>query len=218
MGLTKKQHEVFQYIKSYTKKKGYAPTQREIKDHFQLKSYGSVQRYLKYLKDAGMLANDWNSKRGLTLLEPDKDSASSKKLNKHSSNIESNEFEIPLLGDVAAGNPIEAIENPTEHISVPLNLLKRGGQHFALRVNGESMIDDGILDGDLAIIQAQSSANTGQTIVAVIDGEATLKKFYKKKGMVELHPANSTMTPILVNDQQDLKIVGRLVGLLRVYP
>ncbi|MCF8060294.1 MAG: transcriptional repressor LexA [Bacteriovoracaceae bacterium] len=217
MGLTKKQHEVFQFIKSYTLKKGYAPTQREIKDHFQLKSYGSVQKYLKYLKEAGLLANDWNSKRGLTLLESEGNTQKREPKTPQKLNPVITELEIPLLGDVAAGNPIEALENPTEHISVPLNLLKKGGQHFALRVQGESMIEDGILDGDLAIIQAQSTASTGQTIVAVIDGEATLKKFYKKKEIVELHPANHTMKPILVNSQHDLKIVGKLVGLLRVY-
>lgn len=217
MGLTKKQHEVFQFIRSYTLKKGYAPTQREIKDHFQLKSYGSVQKYLKYLKEAGLLANDWNSKRGLTLLESEGNTQKREPKTPQKLNPVITELEIPLLGDVAAGNPIEALENPTEHISVPLNLLKKGGQHFALRVQGESMIEDGILDGDLAIIQAQSTASTGQTIVAVIDGEATLKKFYKKKEIVELHPANHTMKPILVNSQHDLKIVGKLIGLLRVY-
>lgn len=212
MGLTKKQHEVFQYIKNYTKKKGYAPTQREIKDHFNLKSYGSVQRYIKYLSEAGMLSNDWNSKRGLTIVDESTGKASSEQATN-----ESYELEIPLLGDVAAGNPIEALENPTESISVPLHMVKKGGKHFALKIKGESMIEDGILDGDVVIIKSAHSANTGQTVVAVIDGEATLKKFYKKKGALELHPANSTMQPIIVGPDQDCKIVGHLVGLFRSY-
>lgn len=220
MGLTKKQHEVFQYIKSYTKKKGYSPTQREIKDHFGLKSFGSVQRYLKYLKEAGLIDADWNAKRGLTLIQdkPEASSDSKPKTKKTSAPIpDYHEYEIPLLGDVAAGNPIEALENPTETLSVPPHLLKKEGRHFALRVQGESMIEDGILDGDYAIIKAQNEANAGQTIVAVIDGEATLKKFYKKKSQIELHPANSTMSPIVVGPDQDIKIVGHLVGLVRLY-
>jgi repressor LexA len=218
MGLTKKQHEVFQYIKTYTKKKGYAPTQREIKDHFGLKSFGSVQRYLKYLKEAGMLANDWNAKRGITLVSDDEKSSTSSSSSKTvASHSDYSEYEIPLLGDVAAGNPIEALENPTEHLTVPPNLIKKDGQHFALRVQGESMIEDGILDGDYAIIRAENQARAGQTVVAVVDGEATLKKFYKKKNVVELHPANSTMSPIIVESDSDLKVVGHLVGLVRVY-
>lgn len=216
MGLTKKQHEVLEYIKKYTKDKGYAPTQREIKEHFGLKSYGSVQRYLKYLKDAGHLTTDWNAKRGLTLI---KEESSSIKTTKRSTTIIDNpyETEIPLLGDVAAGNPIEALENPTESIMVPNSMMKRSGKHFALRIQGDSMIEDGILDGDIVVIQSAQSANTGQTVVAVIDGEATLKKYFKKKGHLELHPANSTMSPIIVEPQQDCKIVGHLVGLMRSY-
>ncbi len=206
MGLTKKQHEVFQYIKSYTLEKGYSPTQKEIKEHFQLKSFGSVQRYLKYLKDAGLLTTDWNAKRGLTLLEEEKKSTANE-----------NEYEIPLLGDVAAGNPIEAIENPSETIFIPTYLTPKKGQHFALRVCGESMIEDGILDGDIAILRQVQAASVGETIVAVVDGEATLKKFYQKKNVIELHPANKTMSPIKVTRDQDCKIVGKLIGLFRQY-
>jgi len=216
MGLTKKQHEVLEFIKKYSAKKGYAPTQREIKDHFGLKSYGSVQRYLKYLKDDGYLTQDWNAKRGLTLLEP----SDNKNKEIHNDSVSLNhEVELPLLGDVAAGNPIEALENPTESITVPSSLIHGKGikGHFALRVRGESMIEDGILDGDVAIIRQTESANTGQTIVAVVDGEATLKKFYKKKNKIELHPANSTMSPIIVSHNQEIKIVGQLIGLFRSY-
>jgi SOS regulatory protein LexA len=205
MGLTKKQHEVLEYIKNYTKKKGYAPTQREIKDHFELKSYGSVQRYLKYLKEAGLLTNDWNAKRGITLVS------------ESSSSGNSHEMEIPLLGDVAAGNPIEALENPTEHITVPISMIKKSGKHFALKIKGDSMIEDGILDGDVVIIQSAQTASTGQTVVAVIEGEATLKKYFKKKGHLELHPANHTMQPIVVEPDQQVSIVGHLVGLMRSY-
>lgn len=216
MGLTKKQHEVYQYIKEYSKKKGYAPTQREIKEHFNLKSYGSVQRYLKYLKDADLLTTDWNAKRGLTLMDGEDNGKRSSQKSSPASDIP-HELEIPLLGDVAAGNPIEALENPTEHLSVPSGLIQKKGQYFALRIQGESMIEDGILDGDYAIIRAKNQAGPGQTVVAVVDGEATLKKFFKKKNHIELHPANHTMEPIIVEGHQDLKIVGELAGLIRLY-
>lgn len=214
MGLTKKQHEVLQFIKNYTSEHGYSPTQREIKDAFGLKSYGSVQRYLKYLKEAGHLEQDWNSKRGLTIIEESSttDSASGISLNPLPS-----ELELPLLGDVAAGNPIEALENPTETVSIPHSMVKPGARHFALRVKGESMIEDGILDGDIAIIRQQDNASMGQTVVAVIDGDATLKKFFKKKASIELHPANHTMQPIIVGPENHFNVAGVLVGLFRSY-
>jgi SOS regulatory protein LexA len=212
MGLTKKQHEVLQFIINYTGEHGYSPTQREIKEAFGLKSYGSVQRYLKYLKEAGHLEQDWNSKRGLTIIEDGPAQNSGISLNAISS-----ELELPLLGDIAAGNPIEALENPTETVSIPHSMVKPGGRHFALRVKGESMIEDGILDGDIAIIRQQDNAGPGQTVVAVIDGEATLKKFYKKSSSIELHPANHTMKPIIVGPQNHFNVAGVLVGLFRTY-
>ena len=216
MGITKKQHEVYTYIKEYTENNGYAPTQKEIKEAFGLKSFGSVQRYLKYLKEAGYLTQDWNSKRGLTLLKmnsmafteqqampplpEDNDSAS-----------------IPLLGDIAAGIPIEAIEQCDQHITISQDMIRPGFKHYALKVKGESMIEDGILDGDVAIIRYGTTANRGETIVAIVDGEATLKKYHKKKDNIELHPANSTMSPIIVSHDQDFKVAGQLVGLVRSY-
>ena len=208
MGLTKKQKEVLDFIKDFKNKNEISPTQREIKDHFGLKSYGSVQRYLKYLKDANLIENDWNSKRGLQLIEEDIDTQATSAMDS---------YDIPLLGDVAAGNPIEAIENASETISIPKNLIKGSGVFFALNVNGDSMIEDGILDGDIAICKQQDFAHTGETIVALIDHEATLKKFQKKANHIELIPANSRLKPIIVNSDQDFKIAGKLVALFRQY-
>lgn len=212
MGITKKQHEVYTYIKEYTKNNGYAPTQREIKDAFGLKSFGSVQRYLKYLKDAGYLTQDWNSKRGLTLL--DSDTAANPKQPAAENNYSAS---IPLLGDIAAGIPIEAIEQCDNHITISQDMIRPGHKHYALKVRGDSMIEDGILDGDVAIIRYGTTANRGETIVAIVDGEATLKKYHKKKDTIELHPANSTMSPIVVSRDQDFKVAGQLVGLIRTY-
>lgn len=200
MSLTKKQKEVYDYIATYTHTFGYAPTQKEIKEHFNLKSFGSVQRYLKYLVDAGLIDSDWNARRGIRVVPEN----------------QSSELEIPLLGMVAAGNPIEAMENPTDTIAVPANFMSKQGRYFALTVKGESMIEDGILEDDIAICRHTGDANQGQIVVAVVENEATLKHFYKKSGQIELHPANSTMNPIIVNSG-DFRIAGVMVGLLRSY-
>ncbi len=199
MSLTKKQKLVFDYICEYLDKNGYSPTQVEIQVHFGFKSLGSVQDYIKYLTNAGYLSSDSNAVRGLTPVRAEQ-------LDNHT--------EIPLLGDVAAGIPIEAMENP-ENISVP-NSMIGSGVHFALNVCGNSMIEDGILDGDVIVVKQQTSASNGQTVVAVVDNEATVKRFYNKKSHVELHPANSTMKPFIIRDES-FEIKGVLVGLLRVY-
>lgn len=203
MRLTKKQKQVFDYICSYIDENGYSPTQMEIKEFFGFKSLGSVQDYIRYLKNAGCIENDINSVRGLTPNLPDQ---------KPQNVI--NHLDIPMHGKVAAGNPIEAIEG-TETISVPSHMIGRGS-HYALTISGCSMIEDGILDGDVIIVKEQSSAQNGDTVVALIDNEATVKRFYKKKSQIELHPANSSMKPIVVTNG-DLKIRGILVGLIRAY-
>lgn len=199
LSLTKKQKQVYDYIVEYIEENTYSPTQVEIQENFGFKSLGSVQDYIRYLKNADYLENDSNSVRGLT---------PTNQLNTVPS------IEIPLHGKVAAGCPIEAIEG-SERIEIPASMVGKGS-HFALTVSGESMIEDGILDGDLIIIKEQSSASNGQTIVAVIDNEATVKRYYKKDKQIELHPANSSMEPIIVNSG-DFQIKGLLVGLYRSY-
>src|SRR5690606_35832716 len=197
MALTKKQKEVLDFITGYVRENGFSPTQKEIQEHFGFKSLGSVQDYIKYLTNGGYLMNDSHSVRGLM-----------------PSTVQQNTEEIPLLGNIAAGTPIEAIEN-SNMISVPVHMLGRG-QHYALKVKGESMIEEGILNGDIAIIKHQTQAENGQIVVAVIDNETTLKKFFKKAKQIELHPANSTMSPIIVRDKE-CEIRGLLVGLIRTY-
>lgn len=198
MSLTKKQKAVFDYIVEYIEEHGFSPTQVEIQDYFSFKSLGSVQDYIKYLKNAGYLTNDPNSVRGLVPMNQNVGES----------------IEIPLHGSIAAGNPIEAMEG-NELIEIPKTMIGRG-KHYALSVNGQSMIEDGILDGDTIIVKDQQTANNGDTVVAVIDNEATLKRFYKKPNSIELHPANSSMQPIIV-DNGDFQIRGILVGLLRAY-
>ncbi|WP_412473407.1 transcriptional repressor LexA [Halobacteriovorax sp. YZS-1-1] len=211
MALTKKQNQVYLYIKEYFDKEGYAPTQKEIKEHFGLKSFGSVNKYMHYLQEAGKIEIDWNARRGIKLLE--EITASPAMVTTPQAQFS----EVPLLGDVAAGNPIEAIENPSEHTMVPNHMVAKPGRYFALNVQGDSMINDGIFEGDILVCRAQENANQGQTVIAVVDNEATVKNFYKKKNSIELHPANDRLSPFIITGQNDFRIAGIVVGLLRSY-
>jgi len=212
MGITKKQKEVFDYIAEYCHVNGHSPTQKEIKEHFQLKSFGSVQKYIHYLTRAGYLQSEnWNARRGLTpTLEKTKNAS-----NKTATPVDNN-TEIPLLGMVAAGNPIEALENPSETIAIPPTMLGKAGNYFALKVQGDSMIDEGICDADIIICRQQKTAHNGQTVVAVIDGEATVKNYYTKNNTIELHPANAKYSPIVLSGG-DFNLAGVLIGLIRHY-
>lgn len=207
MALTKKQKEVYDYLLAYHEHHGHPPTQNEIKDHFGLKSLGSVQKYLQYLNNEGLLENHWNQRRGVEIKTP------------QSHSIESDSETIPLLGLVAAGNPIEAIEHPTNTIAVPRHFLKGGFRYFALTVKGDSMIEAGILEGDVIVCRSTKEARSGQIVVAVIDGEATVKTLsLQNKKRLELLPSNKNYSPIVVDENiSDFKIVGTLVGLLRSY-
>ncbi len=200
MSLTKKQKLVYDYICDYINKNEFAPTQMEIKEYFGFKSLGSVQDYIRYLKNSGYLENDPNSVRGL---RPSKQESS-----------DSSVINIPLHGKVAAGNPIEAAES-FDTISVPQAMVGTG-EHYALTVSGESMIEDGIFDGDIIIVKEKKVASNGETVVATINNEATVKRYYKKSNKIELHPANSSMSPIIVNNG-DFQIKGILVGLYRSF-
>lgn len=203
--ITKKQKQVYDYICEYLSENGYSPTQREIQEHFGFKSLGSVQDYIRYLTQANYLNNDPNSVRGL---EPT-NAMDVLSLSQNS------EEEIPLLGKVAAGNPIEASEH-NKFITVPKHMLGKG-RYYALTVQGQSMIEDGILDGDVIVVKEQNNAVNGETIIAMIDNEATVKRYKKEKDHIKLIPANSSMSPIMVSPDDPFEIKGVLVGLLRSY-
>lgn len=192
MSLTPKQQQVLRFINEQLEDRGVSPTLREIAEHFGFSSLGTVQNYLIRLKDHGMIKSEWNGKRSL------KPTPSTKML--------------PLLGRVAAGVPIEAIEIP-ELIEIP-SYLRPEGECFVLEVTGQSMKDDGVYDGDYVIIKKQHSAQNGQTVVALIDNEATIKRYYKHKDYVELRPANPDFKPIVVRSDH-FKIEGVVVGLIR---
>lgn len=200
MNLTKRQHEIYEYIKEFLDNRGYAPSLEEIAAHFGLSSVATVHEHLANLEDKGFLRRGANQSRAVELVEPGRSAA----------------VNLPLLGQVAAGQPLEAItENET--IAVPEDLLGRG-KTFALRVNGDSMTDEHIADGDYVIVESRETASDGERVVALIDGEsATLKTFYRESdGTILLEPANEKHTPQRY-DQERVRIQGVAIGVLRKY-
>ena len=207
--LTPNEKKVLEFIKLFLVSNGFPPTYQEIKEEFGFASYFSVQRYLKQLETKGYVKSPWrNKKRALELLETDSPASSTQA---PPNGIAAQA--IPFLGKVAAGRPIEAIERD-DQVHVPPSMLKKSHSAFALKVEGESMIEDGIRDGDILVIQKQATASNGQTVVALIDNEATVKRFYQRGPQVELRPANPTMKPIFVEAER-VSIAGIVVGLLR---
>jgi len=200
--LTERQRDVLAFIEKNLDQRGVAPTLREISEKFGFASTASAQKHIALLENKGFLKREKHQKRGLVLAHrPPTDGPS--------------EIELPLLGLVAAGSPIESIPDP-EPVSVPPDFV-RAGENFVLKVRGESMIEDGIHDGDLVVVQSTAEANDGDMVVALVDGEVTLKRIFRQApGTIRLQPANSEMAPILVA-ADTVTIQGIVVGLLRRY-
>ncbi|MCZ6695676.1 MAG: transcriptional repressor LexA [Acidobacteria bacterium] len=196
--LTERQRAIFEFIRGYIKERGIAPSYDEIRRAFHFRSYNSVLKHLKRLEERGVLKSPWNNKkRALELIEPVPAATV-----------------LPLLGRVAAGRPIEAIATP-ETIEVP-EILLRGEGNFALKVVGDSMVDEGIRDGDIVVVKQQRDAHNGQTVVALVGDDATIKRFYRRGGKIELRPANPRMQSIVV-EEGDLQIQGIVIGLIRKF-
>lgn len=200
--LTERQRDVLEFIERELERGGVAPTLREISEAFGFASTASAQKHIALLERKGFLRREKHQKRGLVLAQrPPNDTPS--------------EIELPLLGLVAAGSPIESIPDP-EPVSVPPDFVGTG-DHFVLKVQGESMIDDGIHDGDLVVVQRTNEARDGEMVVALVDGEVTLKRIYRHAPeTIRLQPANVTMKPIFVA-AETLTVQGIVVGLLRRY-
>jgi adenine-specific DNA-methyltransferase len=195
--LTKRQKQILDYITKYIKENGYAPSLEEIKKHFRLSSIATVHQHVETLSLKGYLKKIENQPRSIELNEKTK---------------KSDLVKIPLLGVIAAGEPIEAIEDK-ETIEVQKNLLSKSGEHFALRVQGNSMLDDGIYDNDTVIIRKQPTVENGETAVALINGnEVTLKKIYREKNGFRLQPANPNLKPIFA---KGLTIQGKVISVIR---
>ena len=200
--LTDKQSKILNAIKKFIAEKGYAPTIRELCDLCNLSSTATMFVHLKNLTNKGYINQTENKFRTIELNVPNE-------FDEKQDSVAS----IPLLGKVAAGNPIEAIENPNEYFSIPKELLPKNHEVFALEVSGESMINIGIFDGDIVIVQREKDANNGEIVVAMTeDNEVTLKRFYKEKDHIRLQPENDTMSPIILNN---CSVLGKAIGLYR---
>lgn len=201
MILTRKQKNIWDYLQEYITTNGYAPTLEEIGAHFGLSSMATVHKHLTNLEKKGVIARQWNLSRAIELKPPQPVSQA---------------IALPLLGRVAAGVPIEAVETK-DTLSVPVDFVRRPHQTFALQVKGRSMIDEGILDGDFIVVEQQSNAENGETVVAVVNGEATVKKLHRERGgRIRLQPANAEMKPLYVREKE-LEIRGVVVAVLRKY-
>ncbi|MBI4544803.1 MAG: transcriptional repressor LexA, partial [Gemmatimonadetes bacterium] len=182
MPLTKRQKEILDFLREFVEERGYAPSFEEIARHFSYSSLATVHEHLENLKAKGFIRKSYNESRSIELLP---------------TGIRVAAVELPLLGRVAAGHPIEAIPDQ-EAVAVPEDMLGRGGPNYVLRVTGDSMIDEQIRDGDYIVVNARQTAHNGEMVVALVDGEsATVKKFYRESdGRIRLQPANSTMPPL----------------------
>jgi repressor LexA len=197
MSLTPRQREVFEFIQAFIHKHGHSPSHQDLMKAFDWKSPGTVQDLLNALSRRGYLSRSNRTAHTLKITEFDEVT-----------------HKLQLLGKVAAGRPLEHFKH-NERIEVPRAMLKSGGDFFVLQVAGDSMIEEGILDGDFVIVRRRPTADNGQVVVALVDGGATLKKFYKRKTHIELHSANAKYPPLIIRPHQDFHIEGQYCGLIR---
>ncbi|MGM8249626.1 transcriptional repressor LexA [Clostridium perfringens] len=195
-----KQTQIYNFLIEFTKSKGYPPSVREICQAVSLKSTSTVHGHLKRLEKKGLIYRDPTKPRALEIVEL--------------SNEEKELIDIPIVGKVTAGMPILATENIEDMFQIPINYVKHNNDLFILKVTGDSMIEAGILDGDLAIIEQKNVATNGDIVVALIENEATIKRFFKENGFIRLQPENKNYEPIIV---EDCFILGKLVGIYRAY-
>lgn len=202
MPLTKRQREILSYLTSYTEANGYAPSFEEIAESFGYTSLATVHEHLSNLQRKGYIKRSYNESRAIEILPTE---ASPRAV------------ELPLLGSVAAGMPIEAVMHG-ETLTVPDAFVRSSGSHYVLRVRGNSMIDEQIRDGDFVVVNERQSADNGEMVIAMLHGDsATVKKYYRERdGRIRLQPANETMQPIYVHEN-DISIQGIVVGVLRRY-
>ena len=200
--LTRRQDDVLKYIKEFMVSHGYPPTIREIGKALDISSPATIHSHLKGLEDKGFIKKDGSKNRAIELL-----------VENEYAPIKEDIVEVPLLGKITAGSPIEAIEMPNEFFSLPAALVPKNEEVFTLKVSGTSMINAGILDGDIVIVKRSNTAHNGEIIVAMTDeNEVTLKTFYKENGYIRLQPENDTMDPIIL---PNVTVLGKAIGLYR---
>ena len=202
MALTKRQREMLDFIEGFVRFRGYSPSFEEIAENFGYRSLATVHEHLSNLQAKGYITRNYNESRSIDLVEAD---------------IAVSAVELPLRGTVAAGHPIEAIED-RETLGVPEDMIAGStNEHYVLRVRGSSMIDEQIRDGDYVIVQARETAHNGEMVIALIDDEnATMKKFYREDGRIRLQPANQALDPMYF-DADRITIQGVVIGVIRRY-
>lgn len=202
MPLTRRQREILDYLNEYSAEHGYAPSFDEIAERFDYASLATVHEHLSNLERKGYIKRSYNESRAIEILPSD---------------VFPKAVELPLLGAVAAGLPLEA-QTTGETISVPDAFVRRSGNHYVLRVRGNSMIDAQIADGDFVVVQEKPAADNGEMVIAMLgDSSATVKRYYRERdGRIRLQPANDTMQPIYVNEHE-VSVRGVVVGVLRRY-
>lgn len=200
--LTKRQQDTLTFIKEYMVSHGYPPTVREIGTALDVSSPATIHAHLKSLEDKGFIKKEEAKNRAIELL-----------VNNEYESKDENIIEVPLLGKITAGNPIDAIEMPDEFFALPAYLVPKNKEVFTLKVDGESMINAGILDGDIVIIEKKNTAHNGEIVVAMTDeNQVTLKTFYKEKNHFRLQPENDNMEPFIFDN---ITILGKAIGLYR---
>jgi repressor LexA len=200
--LTEKQRDVLEFIRGRIEDRGVAPTLQEIATAFGFRSTASAQKHVGLLERKGFLKREKHQKRGLVLADRQQSSGGDR-------------LQLPLLGVVAAGSPIESVADP-ENVSVPVDF-SGPGRRFVLRVRGDSMVDEGIFDGDLVVVRSTANADDGDMVVAMVAGEVTLKRLYREpEGLLRLQPSNADLSPMIV-PADDVTVQGTVVGLLRHY-
>ncbi|WP_173382866.1 MULTISPECIES: transcriptional repressor LexA [unclassified Fibrobacter] len=204
--LTARQEEIYEYIKKYSKENRMPPTVREIGNHFEISSTNGVRSILAALIKKGYLNRAPRLSRGIEIVDTDGSAAET---------APSNTIEIPIVGRVAAGTPILAVQNLEGTVTIDRDFLACRSDVFALRVKGDSMINAGIFDGDLIFARQQKTAERGEIIVAQVDNEATVKYYQPLSDHIELRPANPKYRPIVVNKGKDFSIAGRVIGVMR---
>ena len=225
--LTEKQKAILDFIQSFQAEHGIAPTHREICEEFGYSSYGTVYKHLKLMEKKGYLARDWNQKRGIEVVRNPAGgdrradgTESAEHPSRRQPEVANDDRpplqEVPYHGDIAAGEPLEAVAS-SDTLTVPNHLLgRRPDGHYVLKVVGSSMIEEGIQDGDLVVVEGREKAVPGEMVVALVHDEATLKRYYPEGSRIRLQPSNPAMQPLVLS-ADEVQVQGVVVGLMRKY-
>ncbi|MCB0731863.1 MAG: transcriptional repressor LexA [Ignavibacteriae bacterium] len=209
VNLTDRQKDILNFINDFLTVNGFPPTYREIGNFFSINSTFGVKRHLDALIKKGYINIDSKSNRSITLTE--------KSLERFNSKKDNNSVEIPILGRVAAGYPVLSEQNIDGTLFIDSSLIKQGGKYFGLKVRGDSMIDDGIFEGDTVIVKSQNEAKNNEIVIAMVNHDTTVKRFRRADNIIELIPANKNYDIISISSKDDLTILGKVVGVYRTY-